>query len=169
MDSTSKHTPLPDRCNGYTQRAVIGGCVVVLSTEEYSDGSLGAFTVELSKTTVEVIQPIRTLCHAVSLGLQYGVPLEVYVDEFLFTSGGRYVGEVSGNDAIDSTSSIVDYIFRELAISYLGRTDLANSDADGVAFELSEEHPLSFVSYGFLRGYASEATFNALTEIGKKL
>ena len=119
MDSTSKYTPLPGRCNGYTQRAVIAGCEVILSTEEYEDGRLGAFTVELSKATVDVIQTIYALCHAVSLGLQYGVPLEVYVDEFLFTSGGRYVGEVSGNDAIETTTSIVDYIFRELAISYL--------------------------------------------------
>ena len=134
------------------QRAVIAGCKVVLSTEEYSDGSLGAFTVELSKATVDVIQPIRALCHAVSLGLQHGIPLEVYVDAFLFTGGGLYVGEVSGNDAIETTTSIVDYIFRELAISYLDRTDLVSQSFKVTSTDLSGSAVPPFVSFGFLRG-----------------
>jgi ribonucleoside-diphosphate reductase alpha chain len=116
---------LPSRRKGYTQKAVVGGHKVYLRTGEYDDGRLGEIFVDMHKEGATLRSLLNNFAIAISLGLQYGVPLEEYVDAFTFTrfepSGG-----VQGNDAIKMATSILDYVFRELAISYLGRYDLAH-------------------------------------------
>ena len=116
---------LPDRRKGYTQKAVVGGHKVYLRTGEYEDGRLGEIFIDMHKEGAAFRSLMNNFAIAISLGLQYGVPLEEYVDAFIFT---RFepAGFVQGNDAIKNATSIVDYIFRELAISYLGRNDLAH-------------------------------------------
>ena len=118
---------LPGRRKGYTQKAVVGGHKVYLRTGEYEDGSLGEIFVDMHKEGAAFRSMMNNFAMAISIGLQYGVPLEEYVEAFSFT---RFEpsGMVSGNDAIKMATSILDYIFRELAISYLGRTDLAHTD-----------------------------------------
>jgi ribonucleoside-diphosphate reductase alpha chain len=116
---------LPDRRKGYTQKAVVGGHKVYLRTGEYSDGRLGEIFIDMHKEGAAFRSLMNNFAIAISLGLQYGVPLEEYVEAFTFT---RFepAGFVQGNDAIKNATSILDYIFRELAISYLGRHDLAH-------------------------------------------
>jgi ribonucleoside-diphosphate reductase alpha chain len=116
---------MPDRRRGYTQKATIGGHKVYLRTGEYEDGSLGEIFIDMHKEGAAFRSLMSNFAMAISIGLQYGVPLEEYVDAFAFT---RFEpsGMVSGNQAIKMATSILDYIFRELAISYLGRTDLAH-------------------------------------------
>jgi ribonucleoside-diphosphate reductase alpha chain len=116
---------LPDRRKGYTQKAIVGGHKVYLRTGEYDDGKLGEIFIDMHKEGAAFRSLMNNFAIAVSLGLQYGVPLEEYVEAFTFT---RFEpsGIVSGNDAIKMATSIIDYLFRELAISYLGRTDLAH-------------------------------------------
>lgn len=118
---------LPGRRKGYTQKAVVGGHKVYLRTGEYEDGKLGEIFVDMHKEGAAFRSMMNNFAMAISIGLQYGVPLEEYVEAFSFT---RFEpsGIVSGNDAIKVATSILDYIFRELAISYLGRTDLAHAD-----------------------------------------
>ena len=120
---------LPDRRKGYTQKAIVGGHKVYLRTGEYEDGSLGEIFIDMHKEGAAFRSLINNFAIAVSLGLQYGVPLEEYVDAFTFT---RFepAGMVQGNDTIKMASSLLDYIFRELAISYLGRDDLAHVTPD---------------------------------------
>jgi len=116
---------LPGRRKGYTQKAIVGGHKVYLRTGEYEDGSLGEIFIDMHKEGAAFRAMMNNFAIAISLGLQYGVPLEEYVDAFTFT---RFepAGFVQGNDAIKSATSILDYVFRELAISYLGREDLAH-------------------------------------------
>src|SRR5580658_2668735 len=116
---------LPDRRKGYTQKAVVGGHKVYLRTGEYEDGRLGEIFIDMHKEGASFRSLMNNFAIAISLGLQYGVPLEEYVEAFTFT---RFepAGFVQGNDAIKNATSILDYIFRELAISYLGRNDLAH-------------------------------------------
>jgi ribonucleoside-diphosphate reductase alpha chain len=116
---------LPDRRKGYTQKAVVGGHKVYLRTGEYEDGRLGEIFIDMHKEGAAFRSLMNNFAIAISLGLQYGVPLEEYVEAFTFT---RFepAGFVQGNDAIKNATSILDYIFRELAISYLGRHDLAH-------------------------------------------
>ncbi len=118
---------MPDRRKGYTQKAIVGGHKVYLRTGEYDDGRLGEIFIDMHKEGAAFRAMMNNFAIAVSLGLQYGVPLEEYVEAFTFT---RFepAGFVQGNDAIKNATSILDYIFRELAISYLGRTDLAHVD-----------------------------------------
>ena len=118
---------LPSRRKGYTQKAVVGGHKVYIRTGEYEDGKLGEIFIDMHKEGAAFRSLMNNFAMAISIGLQYGVPLEEYVDAFSFT---RFEpsGMVSGNDAIKMATSILDYIFRELAISYLGRTDLAHVD-----------------------------------------
>jgi ribonucleoside-diphosphate reductase alpha chain len=118
---------LPDRRKGYTQKAVVGGHKVYLRTGEYDDGRLGEIFIDMHKEGAALRSLLNNFAIAVSLGLQYGVPLEEYVDAFCFT---RFEpsGPVTGNDTIKYATSILDYIFRELAVSYLGRFDLAHVD-----------------------------------------
>ena len=122
---------LPDRRKGYTQKAVVGGHKVYLRTGEYDDGRLGEIFIDMHKEGAALRSIINNFAIAVSLGLQYGVPLEEYVDAFTFT---RFepAGPVQGNDSIKYATSMLDYIFRELAVSYLVRFDLAHVDPSEV-------------------------------------
>jgi ribonucleoside-diphosphate reductase alpha chain len=116
---------LPERRKGYTQKATIGGHKVYLRTGEYEDGKLGEIFIDMHKEGAAFRSLMNNFAMAISIGLQYGVPLDEFVDAFTFT---RFepAGAVKGNDAIKMATSISDYVFRELAISYLGRTDLAH-------------------------------------------
>ncbi len=125
VERTREREKLPDRRKGYTQKAVVGGHKVYLRTGEYQDGRLGEIFIDMHKEGAAFRSLMNNFAIAISLGLQYGVPLEEYVEAFTFT---RFepAGFVQGNDAIKNATSILDYIFRELAISYLGRNDLAH-------------------------------------------
>jgi ribonucleoside-diphosphate reductase alpha chain len=151
---------MPDRRKGYTQKAVVGGHKVYLRTGEYDDGRLGEIFIDMHKEGAALRSFINNFAIAVSLGLQYGVPLEEYVDAFTFT---RFepAGPVQGNDSIKYATSILDYVFRELAVSYMSRFDLAhvdpsesNFDAMGRGVEEGKqpEHPSSkYLSKGLTR------------------
>jgi len=123
--ATREREKLPGRRKGYTQKAIVGGHKVYLRTGEYQDGRLGEIFIDMHKEGAAFRAMMNNFAIAISLGLQYGVPLDEYVDAFTFT---RFepAGFVQGNDAIKSATSILDYVFRELAISYLGRSDLAH-------------------------------------------
>jgi ribonucleoside-diphosphate reductase alpha chain len=125
---------MPDRRKGYTQKAVVGGHKVYLRTGEYDDGRLGEIFIDMHKEGAALRSFINNFAIAVSLGLQYGVPLEEYVDAFTFT---RFEpsGPVQGNDSIKYATSILDYVFRELAVSYLERFDLAHVDPSESGFD----------------------------------
>ncbi len=125
---------MPDRRKGYTQKAVVGGHKVYLRTGEYDDGRLGEIFIDMHKEGAALRSFINNFAIAVSLGLQYGVPLEEYVDAFTFT---RFepAGPVQGNDSIKYATSILDYVFRELAVSYMSRFDLAHVDPSESNFD----------------------------------
>jgi len=120
----AKRRKMPDRRGGYTQKAIVGGHKVYLRTGEYTDGTIGEIFVDMHKEGAAFRSLMNNFAIAVSLGLQHGVPLEEYVDAFTFT---RFEpnGPVVGHENIKMATSILDYIFRELAVSYLGRYDLA--------------------------------------------
>ena len=152
---------MPDRRKGYTQKAVVGGHKVYLRTGEYDDGRIGEIFIDMHKEGAALRSFINNFAIAVSLGLQYGVPLEEYVDAFTFT---RFEpsGPVQGNDSIKYATSILDYVFRELAVSYMGRFDLAhvdpreaNFDALGKGIEEGKQpdpsHSTKYVSKGLTR------------------
>jgi ribonucleoside-diphosphate reductase alpha chain len=119
---------MPDRRKGYIQKAQIGDHKVYLHTGEYDDGKIGEIFIDTNKEGELVKAMMNNFAIAISLGLQYGVPLEEYVDAFIDTKF-EPSGNVLGNDRILSASSILDYVFRELAISYLGKEDLAHTPA----------------------------------------
>ena len=125
---------MPDRRKGYTQKAVVGGHKLYLRTGEYDDGRLGEIFIDMHKEGAALRSLLNNFAIAVSLGLQYGVPLEEYVDAFTFT---RFEpsGPVQGNDSIKYSTSILDYVFRELAVSYLERFDLAHVDPTEGGFD----------------------------------
>ncbi len=125
----SDREKLPHRRKGYTQKAMVGGHKVYLRTGEYEDGRLGEIFIDMHKEGAAFRSLMNNFAIAISLGLQYGVPLEEYVEAFTFT---RFEpsGPVQGNDAIKMATSILDYLFRELAVSYLGRNDLAHATPD---------------------------------------
>ncbi len=125
---------MPDRRKGYTQKAVVGGHKVYLRTGEYDDGRIGEIFIDMHKEGAALRSFINNFAIAVSLGLQYGVPLEEYVDAFTFT---RFepAGPVQGNDCIKYATSILDYVFRELAVSYMSRFDLAHVDPSESGFD----------------------------------
>ena len=116
---------LPHRRKGYTQKAIVGGHKVYLRTGEYEDGRAGEIFIDMHKEGAAFRSLMNNFAIAISIGLQYGVPLEEFVDAFTFT---RFepAGLVIGNDSIKNATSVLDYIFRELAVSYLGRHDLAH-------------------------------------------
>ena len=124
---------MPDRRKGYTQKAVVGGHKVYLRTGEYDDGRIGEIFIDMHKEGAALRSFINNFAIAVSLGLQYGVPLEEYVDAFTFT---RFepAGPVQGNDSIKYATSILDYVFRELAVSYMSplRSRPCRSQRDGL-------------------------------------
>jgi len=159
---------LPNRRKGYTQKAIVGGHKVYLRTGEFDDGRLGEIFIDMHKEGAAFRAMMNNFAIAISLGLQYGVPLDEYVEAFTFT---RFepAGMVVGNDSIKNATSILDYVFRELAISYLDRTDLAHVTPDaasttigkGVAEDKAIREPASapppvsatqFVSRGMTRG-----------------
>jgi ribonucleoside-diphosphate reductase alpha chain len=149
---------MPDRRKGYTQKAVVGGHKVYLRTGEYDDGRLGEIFIDMHKEGAALRSLLNNFAIAVSLGLQYGVPLDEYVDAFTFT---RFEpsGPVQGNDSIKYATSILDYVFRELAVSYLSRFDLAHVepaeggfDALGKGVEEGKPTPdTRYVSKGLTR------------------
>jgi ribonucleoside-diphosphate reductase alpha chain len=125
---------LPERRKGYTQKAIVGGHKVYLRTGEYQDGRLGEIFIDMHKEGAAFRAMMNNFAIAISVGLQYGVPLDEFVDAFTFT---RFepAGLVQGNDSVKNATSIIDYIFRELAISYLDRTDLAHVEPAGPRFD----------------------------------
>jgi ribonucleoside-diphosphate reductase alpha chain len=158
---------LPDRRKGYIQKAAVGGHKVYLHTGEYDDGELGEIFIDMHKEGAAFRSLMNNFAIAISIGLQYGVPLDEFVDAFVFTRFDP-AGPVTGNDTVKSATSILDYIFRELGVSYLGRNDLSNVDsgelnADGLGrgkaegVEAEEPQPASrFISRGFSRGAAPD-------------
>ncbi len=152
---------LPGRRKGYTQKAKIGGHTVFLRTGEYEDGRLGEIFLDMNKEGSALRAFINNFAISVSLGLQYGVPLEEYVDAFTFTKF-EPAGIVQGNDSIKNATSILDYVFRELAVSYLGRHELAHVEPEEVNFaatgrdeegggERTQVSAQRFLSAGFVR------------------
>ena len=117
---------MPDRRKGYIQKAQIGNHKVYLHTGEYNDGKIGEIFIDTNKEGELVKAMMNNFAIAISLGLQYGVPLGEYVDAFIDTKF-EPSGNVDGNDRILSATSILDYVFRELAISYLGKEELAHT------------------------------------------
>ena len=154
---------LPDRRKGYTQKAVVGGHKVYLRTGEYEDGRLGEIFIDMHKEGAAFRSLMNNFAIAISLGLQYGVPLDEYVEAFTFT---RFepAGFVQGNDAIKNATSVLDYVFRELAISYLGRADLAHVSPDAIGHdsigkgEAESKAPAGFVPSQVSRGLVRSKT-----------
>ncbi len=148
---------LPGRRKGYTQKAAVGGHKVYLRTGEYDDGRIGEIFIDMHKEGAAFRAMMNNFAIAISLGLQYGVPLDEYVEAFTFT---RFepAGMVQGNDAIKNATSILDYVFRELAVSYLGRHDLAHVDtSDFSNTSLGRgisEGKTSPISKGWTRGHS---------------
>jgi ribonucleoside-diphosphate reductase alpha chain len=138
----AKRRRLPDRRKGYTQKAVVGGHKVFLRTGEYDDGSLGEIFVDMHKEGAAFRSLMNSFAIAVSIGLQHGVPLERFVDQFTF-SRFEPSGIVTGNERIKMSTSIIDYLFRELAITYLGRNDLAHVDPEALRHDAlhTDEEP----------------------------
>ncbi|MBC1182714.1 TSCPD domain-containing protein [Brevundimonas sp. WCHBH090558] len=155
---------LPDRRKGYIQKAAVGGHKVYIHTGEYEDGELGEIFIDMHKEGAAFRSLMNNFAIAISIGLQYGVPLDEFVDAFVFT---RFepAGRVTGNDSIKSATSILDYIFRELGVSYLDRVELANAGTDDLnADGLGDGKPdanaavpaARFISKGFARGSAPD-------------
>lgn len=161
VEKPAARRKLPDRRKGYIQKATVGGHKVYLHTGEFDDGELGEIFIDMHKEGAAFRSLMNNFAIAISIGLQYGVPLEEFVDAFVYT---RFepAGAVQGNDSIQHATSILDYLFRELGVSYLGRDDLAELPADkadpgglgrGVQEEkLAQEDAAKFISRGFSRG-----------------
>jgi ribonucleoside-diphosphate reductase alpha chain len=161
----AKRQRLPQRRKGYTQKAVVGGHKVYLRTGEYGDGRLGEIFIDMHKEGAAFRSLMNNFAIAISIGLQYGVPLEEFVEAFTFTRFDPS-GIVEGNDAIKMATSILDYVFRELAVSYLARDDLAHADMEDLRHDALGEgehegmldHPddngalAAVASKGYLRG-----------------
>ncbi|WP_226782621.1 vitamin B12-dependent ribonucleotide reductase [Oceaniglobus trochenteri] len=130
----SNREKMPQRRRGYTQKANVGGHKVYLRTGEYADGKLGEIFIDMHKEGAAFRAMMNNFAISVSMGLQYGVPLEEFVDAFTFTKF-EPAGMVHGNETIKNATSILDYIFRELAVSYLDRTDLAHVQPTGDTFD----------------------------------
>ena len=124
--NVNNRSKMPDRRKGYIQKVTIADHKIYLHTGEYDDGKVGEIFIDMNKEGELVRSLMNNFAIAISLGLQYGVPLDEYVDAFIETKF-EPSGEIKGNDRILNASSILDYIFRELAISYLGREDLAHT------------------------------------------
>tara|TARA_B100000131_G_C18100265_1_gene605731 strand:+ start:232 stop:1065 length:834 start_codon:yes stop_codon:yes gene_type:complete len=137
-ENIEKRFSMPDRRKGYIQKATIGDHKVYLHTGEYEDGKIGEIFIDTSKEGELVKALMNNFAIAISLGLQYGVPLDEYVNAYVGTKF-EPSGNVHGNDRILSATSILDYIFRELAISYLNREDLAHTPSIGGSSENLED------------------------------
>ena len=136
-ENIGKRFSMPDRRKGYIQKASVGDHKVYLHTGEYEDGKIGEIFIDTSKEGELVKALMNNFAIAISLGLQYGVPLDEFVNAFVDTKF-EPSGKVFGNDRILSATSILDYIFRELAISYLNREDLAHTPSIGAGDKLDE-------------------------------
>ena len=136
LENNGKRFSMPDRRKGYIQKATIGDHKVYLHTGEYEDGKIGEIFIDTSKEGELVKALMNNFAIAVSLGLQYGVPLDEFINAFVGTKF-EPSGKVYGNDRILSASSILDYIFRELAISYQNREDLAHTPSIGNSDSIS--------------------------------
>ena len=162
-ESVNKRFGMPDRRKGYIQKATIGDHKVYLHTGEYEDGKIGEIFIDTNKEGELVKAMMNNFAIAISLGLQYGVPLEEYVDAFIDTKF-EPSGNVIGNDRILSASSILDYVFRELAISYLGKEELAHTpsivSSKNIPADKTEDKFLNIVknitSKGFVRSNLEE-------------
>ena len=148
-EKISKRFGMPDRRKGYIQKATIGDHKVYLHTGEYDDGKIGEIFIDTSKEGELVKALMNNFAIAVSLGLQYGVPLDEYISAFVGTKF-EPSGKVHGNDRILSATSILDYIFRELAISYQNREDLAHTPSIGES-ELNNDDQTSEDQNKFLK------------------
>jgi len=137
-DNIGKRFSMPDRRKGYIQKASIGNHKVYLHTGEYEDGKIGEIFIDTSKEGELVKALMNNFAIAISLGLQYGVPLDEFVNAYVDTKF-EPSGKVFGNDRILSATSILDYIFRELAISYLNREDLAHTPSIGTSEKSTED------------------------------
>ena len=137
-EKSGKRFSMPDRRKGYIQKATIGDHKVYLHTGEYEDGKIGEIFIDTSKEGELVKALMNNFAIAVSLGLQYGVPLDEFISAFVGTKF-EPSGKVHGNDRILSATSILDYIFRELAISYLNREDLAHTPSIGGIDKLADD------------------------------
>ena len=159
-NKNNNRAKMPDRRKGYIQKVTIGNHKIYLHTGEYDDGKVGEIFIDMNKEGELVKALMNNFAIAISLGLQYGVPLDEFIDAFIETKF-EPSGEIKGNDRILSASSILDYIFRELAISYLGREDLAHTPSvnraknDRVTNDDDEDKFLKLVkditSKGFVR------------------
>ena len=162
VERPAERRRLPDRRKGYIQKATVGGHKVYLHTGEFDDGELGEIFIDMHKEGAAFRSLMNNFAIAISIGLQYGVPLEEFVDAFVFT---RFepAGPVTGNDSIKHATSILDYLFRELAVSYLGREDLAHvqpgshdglggGEKESTLTRSPEEEAQRFISRGFSRG-----------------
>jgi ribonucleoside-diphosphate reductase alpha chain len=139
----AKRRRLPFRRGGYTQKSVVGGHKIYLRTGEFEDGTIGEIFVDMHKEGAAFRSLMNCFAIAISLGLQHGVPLDEYVDAFVFT---RFEpnGVVIGNDRIKMSTSIIDYLFRELAITYLNRMDLAQVEVEDLRADIvkgTKDHP----------------------------
>ena len=138
-ENLGKRFSMPDRRKGYIQKASIGDHKVYLHTGEYEDGKIGEIFIDTSKEGELVKALMNNFAIAISLGLQYGVPLDEFVNAYVDTKF-EPSGKVYGNDRILSATSILDYIFRELAISYLNREDLAHTPSIGISEKPDENN-----------------------------
>ena len=138
-NENNKRFGMPDRRKGYIQKATIGNHKVYLHTGEYEDGKIGEIFIDTSKEGELVKALMNNFAIAISLGLQYGVPLDEFVSAYVGTKF-EPSGKVHGNDRILSATSILDYIFRELAISYLNREDLAHTPSIGSSDKQVDEN-----------------------------
>tara|TARA_B100001989_G_scaffold227421_1_gene183577 strand:+ start:2143 stop:2970 length:828 start_codon:yes stop_codon:yes gene_type:complete len=161
-NQTGQRFKMPDRRKGYIQKASIGEHKVYLHTGEYNDGRIGEIFIDTNKEGELVKALMNNFAIAISLGLQYGVPLEEYVDAFIDTKF-EPSGKVDGNDRILSATSILDYVFRELAISYLGKENLAHTPSiknSKASEDVGEDKFLKIVknitSKGFVRSNYEE-------------
>ena len=137
LEGTNKRFGMPDRRKGYIQKASVGDHKIYLHTGEYEDGKIGEIFIDTSKEGELVKALMNNFAIAISLGLQYGVPLDEFVNAYVDTKF-EPSGKVYGNDRIMSATSILDYIFRELAISYLNREDLAHTPSIGKSDNTNE-------------------------------
>ncbi len=177
--SNSNRDRLPHRRKGYTQKASINNHKVYLRTGEYMDGSLGEIFIDMHKEGAAFRSLMNNFAIAVSIGLQYGVPLEEFVEAFTFTKF-EPSGEVKGNAEIKFSTSILDYIFKELAISYLGRDDLSNEKSNQTTElipdysdsknkgENAENVLKKFASKGFVRKKVFDGNLTLITSENSK-
>ena len=180
-DTEIKRNKLPQRRKGYTQKAAINNHKVYLRTGEYMDGSLGEIFIDMHKEGAAFRSLMNNFAISISIGLQYGVPLEEFVEAFTFTKF-EPSGKVEGNEEIRFTTSILDYIFKELAISYLGRDDFSNLNESDQTTELipklktekneqkdAEQVLLSFTSKGYVRKKIFDNNLTLISNTDKSL